>query len=1359
MKKLLVSVLVILMVFSAVTALAADAAKSPLAIDMVVIIDNSEQMMKADKDGLRFDAAAALISMCDAEYSRATYFMFDDHLRLYDPTASNYGFKVIGASDLALYDIKLPTDQNMRKDLIGTLTSKKIRDTKHDASGQAFGRALNAAVSLLSGSNNGNKKVIVMLTAKLNKKYKDFDDQKDEAAEAKAKAEKRGIEIYTVVVGEATDDGNVKKMATNGHYQKARKASDLPHVFNEFYADMVGSDAITATGTKKNDGSGEIRFEVPNASVSEVNIIVPISELDGDYSLSRPGKTSVYQYKGDDFATIKLVEPAAGEWVLSYQPKDQSTKFQVQYIFSYSVQVSAETEKQVYSKHEPVTVTAVYTEDGQTTKDMLLYKIGAKITLKKGDKTIVSQEKMATNASGGYTITFDDLAQYGAGTYTYTIDFEGDGLIRKQEALTFELVNDAPVLSDVKTSGDEYAVTIDIPNDASSYEVQASQAWDLSSFVMDPNGDAIAFAVVSNTAEADPIIEDGKLTIYTRKDKATVGDVTVSTVDSDGAEGPRLTFHVDVTNFEARYDTYTARFTKLDGVQKNESYTVEVSLYDAQGHTVTRDEQLPETIQIDLTDLSTGNSEPIALTRNGARWTGTMTTGDTETSYQLTGTIAVGQKSIQVETMEITIGNRAPVIAAGAKDEADWPVTINDPADAASYQEQTKDWDLSAIVEDPNGDAVVFSIAAATADVKAWIDGTTLHVQTRKDTPTQGDVVVRCEDNDGAAGPELTFHITVTSYEERYTAYTASFNSMEDVLKNGSYELTLVVRNGDGKIVTSDDRLPATIHAEIRDRSGAAHTVSLERSGSKWIGTLETDASAMTYTVTAHIPVGQVAIDAEPLTVEAGNRAPVLNKGQKQQQSWPVTINDPQVPDSYQAQKREWKLTDIVSDPDGDALTFRVVGKTADVDARVEGDGTLVVETKKNTPTEGDITVSCEDNDGTAGPELTFHIQVKDAGTAYQGYTARLTVDRNDKSSDLVVSLAVYDAAGIKDVDDINMPDELEARVTRGEDEQTITLTRGEDGVWTGKLTVNEVSGDYLVETSLPIGSEVTIVPEAMTLRTVNSAPVQGTALTADVPAEFKVDPFLIWSDATGTVTLDLNKYFSDPNDDPLTYAVTGGDGMVRLEGSTLTIDAVSGGAASASFTVTATDNEDASVTSEQVTFRIVSLKSQGIKIIIIAVAAIVVLLIVIQMLKPKYPKARFVATVDGMPYGNGQDLPSAGSMCKKPVPLNNYVSSMAQSACGGEIVAQLKKIVLKPAYGSVKVDAGKTAGVTVKVGTADKKGSLTTGGTVKVTLKDKTLILRLEASQKAKSGTDTKAKPAARPAAAQPKAERSSHT
>lgn len=65
----------------------AEKSQNPLALDMVVVIENSHRMNKSgseekqlDADGLRFDAASALISMCDTQFSRATYFLFSDKL-------------------------------------------------------------------------------------------------------------------------------------------------------------------------------------------------------------------------------------------------------------------------------------------------------------------------------------------------------------------------------------------------------------------------------------------------------------------------------------------------------------------------------------------------------------------------------------------------------------------------------------------------------------------------------------------------------------------------------------------------------------------------------------------------------------------------------------------------------------------------------------------------------------------------------------------------------------------------------------------------------------------------------------------------------------------------------------------------------------------------------------------------------------------------------------------------------------------------------------------------------------------------------------------------------------------------------
>ena len=225
----------------------ADEIKNPLAIDMVIVIDNNiymnhhqRQDNRLDPNGLRFDAAAALIGMCDAQYSRATYFMFSDDLYAYSERNTESHVQKINAEDIAFFNISLPDNRPQRQNLMNTLNSDNIRNGKGTRKGVEIGKALSAAVDVeIKNQDNGNRKVILLLSSG----SKDISDNSASLArEAKARAVENGIEIYTVALKESTNAKLLQDLATKPtNYQFVANVEDLIDVYRTFFADMIGS--------------------------------------------------------------------------------------------------------------------------------------------------------------------------------------------------------------------------------------------------------------------------------------------------------------------------------------------------------------------------------------------------------------------------------------------------------------------------------------------------------------------------------------------------------------------------------------------------------------------------------------------------------------------------------------------------------------------------------------------------------------------------------------------------------------------------------------------------------------------------------------------------------------------------------------------------------------------------------------------------------------------------------------------------------------------------------------------------------------------------------------------------------------
>ena len=1346
--RILLAVLATIIMISVAIAACAETAKNPLAIDMVIVIENSLRMnaansrdRKLDNQGLRFDAAAALIGMCDAKYSRANYFLFNNDLWVYSETATDNVMKV-SPNDIALFDISLPVHKPQRQSMMETLNGDRIRNGHGTRAGADIGKAFSAAVEVqMRELNNGNRKVILLLTSGNNNLS---NASLQQARDAKTIADENNIEVYAVALTDTSSTQLLQELVSKPeNYQFANSPEDLVDVYRNFFASMIGSNPMESRSVKVDDEHSQILLEIPNNSVAEVNIILPLQQVE-DLVLTDPsGKTitrtedNILVSKSRNFISYKLVSPESSTYRLSYSSAEEHN-IVVQYVFSYGVQVQAAANAQKVNKHEPVTITANYMMDGLPSTDSKLYKIPATLTLRKGNQVISSTTMETDNNS--YFLTFSDLEKYGAGVYTADIHFEGDGLKRDSETVTFELVNNPPELISSTAQGDKYEVTINIPKEKDSYEPEKNRKeWDLNTFVKDINGDSMTAAIVSNTTEADATVDGMKLLVTPKQDTATEGDIRVAVRDDDGGEGPELLFHIAVQNYESRYDTYTLRFDAVKPIQKKTTCELALRIYDANGREVKDDSQVPEEITAQVSESEVDRIQ-VKMTREGDCWKGSFPTGDHAAEYSAAAEVSIGQKIMKTQEFSVSTYNDAPVLKSASVGGDSYSVVINIPREADSYvpEKNRKSWDLNDFVKDLNEDELTSTIVSNSTEADASVDGLILTVVPRKDTATDGTVQVVVTDNDQAGSPQLSFRIHVDNFESRYDTYTARFDPVKHIEKNSSCDVALRMYDAAGNEIRQDDQVPDEIIASVAETGSQPEDLRLIRDGNVWKGTFQTGGQATDYTLGATIQVGQKTIVAEKMVISSENKAPSLKTGAKDRQSWNFTINEPSDKESYKVQQKSWNLEDIVEDLNGDKITFAVDEKetTAKVNASVNpADQTLTVNTILNTETDGDVVVTCQDNDGVAGPKLSFHITVTSNEEKYKLYKAELSTDGHGKSRDTVVTLAVYDEKGLLVTRDSNMPDEMEANYTLENVQEPLPMKRSEDGKWTGTFKTVDTEAEYVISAAVKISDVVSIAAPDLILRTSNTAPRVTRELNAAgiIPDTINIEPFLLWSNATGDIVIeDLNQYFADADGDQLKFSADTSNASEKVEatvsGSKLTIRGLAETSESVQFTVSATDNEKQTATGKPVTVTVKSLKKQGIITLAIIAAAIIVLLIIIQLIKPKYPSGAFEVSVNSVPFNAGSQLPKGG-MAKKSVALQAYAPTMAKSEYGPEIHTALAKVMLKPGFSkTVKVDATKANGINVRINGKDqRKGKLANNGKLMISKNDTNVVFELK--------------------------------
>ena len=966
-----------------------------MAIDMVIVIENSYRMQRKgqsghtglDTEGLRFDAAAALISMCDVEYSRATYFLFADDLYVYDGTIGRNGnTRSASADEFSLSDISFTKKQeNLRKSIMSDLTGKDIRTGYGTRNGSNLGAALEAAVDVqLQSKDNGNRKVILLLTGGSGKQSQESEDR---ARAARKTAEENGIEIYAVALKDNASTALLEELVSKSeNFQFANRPEDIVRVYRNIYATMIGSKVEDAESEKIEDKQYQINLPIPNKSVSEVNIVLDIKGV-SDLVLRDPNGNEITQSddntlinRSNNFEFIKLISPEDKTYKLVFTAKEEK-KYSIQYVFSYGVDVQTDVtaaemdaDKREISKHEPVTITAQYTENGfPKDNDTRLYEIPATVTLRKGDR-IIARDTTMEHDDKEYHLTFTDLEKEGAGEYTAAIHIEGDGMMRDSE-VTFKLRNDRPELISRSVNGKEYSAVINIPNDSDSYLPGThQQSYNLYDYVKDVNPgdrDTLKGIIIEKTADVDCDLEGMTLTITPRKNTAAEGEIRVVIEDKDQGRSPELVFPVKVENYEERYRSYTARFDDVGVLRKNDICRLTLKMYPENSSiAIQQDDMVPAVIKATVTANGVPLPEAVDLKKDsdGCSWSGEFPTGEKEAEYTVTASFMVGQIQIDAEPFNPSSKNRAPELKPGKSADNTWSVEINDPLKQETYEVQKYPIQLTDLVSDPENDEITFEIDQDKS--KALVDASinsekTLTITSRLNRPTEGDVVVTCEDNDHLAGPTLCFHISIISVEEKYNQYSAEL-SADGHGKNRDITVTLTVKDENGLLVTGDENLPKDVKASYLV-DDTPYPLNLTRGeDGKWTAILHTAETEKVYTVSAEVVISRnVKITATDYNLSTKNNPPYIVKELSASEKIPEVINI----EPFLFWNNETgditisELNDYFHDDDpGDTLTFTVnkQGLSDYAEAVVNGN-TLTISGLKEAPESISFTVTATD--------------------------------------------------------------------------------------------------------------------------------------------------------------------------------------------------------------------------------------------------------------------------------------------------------------------------------------------------------------------------------------------------------------
>lgn len=971
-KLFLLFILLMLMLGSLTSACAVEQKDtSRLALDLVIALDMSSSMAKNDKqsndmNGYRLDAAAIMLGLCDAEHSRAAIVPFAGTV-LEDNFYNTKHFN-------KLYEINIIKSSATRTSMIKELNDDEMRRRGNADTG--LGEALTRAVELLLEHPSNNHPVIVLMTdGKIDfSSNKATNARKIEASEkayeeACQLAMEHGIHIYTVgLKGHGFFDGELLEQTaqkTGGLYHEITKASDLPEVFNSLYANEVGSNVVDFPAEMRNnkDGTMAAVLKVPNRSMAEANILIPVGKKAGStVKLYKPNQNtpvtfdgqSIISYETKYFTLIKILKPQdVGEWRIEFQQDNVSiADVNIHVVFSYDVVPTFEFSNDKAEKQQEFNVMVKFREpNGENTLDENLYLGGiqANLELKDKDGNILVRSIPMNKTANGFSYTFvpaELVSNITSGKYYFTASMNGDGMDLLSTPGEMTVVN----LEPKKTNYAENPfadVTIHDPT-SDDYQKEFSKEIDLNTYVVDADKEILTFEIRNPQDLAfmeTSSIKDGRITLTTKN----MSGKTELIISASDPEQSTIEFSVPISVRNIRDEisnNYKLVFTVDEkDINKESEYHYTAKLMN--GQTWVKDSEwlnlvLNSNLRVRKT-YAEGKGSPkeekltIEIGEDGALHA-KYNTELHECTYEVTGEAKVGDIRIELETSEagFTLKNNPPILSGkGSNPFAN--ISIHDPTTANYSEEYENTIDLSEYIYEPDGENIEYDarvIAGQDIVEIVHLDKNNGQLQLKTMNRTgEATLQITAIDEEGASVvwelPVSIMNVAASIGDDWYV----ETNWPEAMDKGQEYQCEAKVVFKD-KITKGD---AATI-AGLLDMSGVQMKVYVENSEEfeliplTWVVNEKGDgqsASFLTkditcvYEITGQAQIKDIHVDVHNEPIKVGNIAPkVLDNAVGELQK--TFLIEPLLWERANEDKYVLKLDSLFEDTPGDKLEYTV---------------------------------------------------------------------------------------------------------------------------------------------------------------------------------------------------------------------------------------------------------------------------------------------------------------------------------------------------------------------------------------------------------------------------------------------------
>ena len=504
--------------------------------------------------------------------------------------------------------------------------------------------------------------------------------------------------------------------------------------------------------------------------------------------------------------------------------------------------------------------------------------------------------------------------------------------------------------------------------------------------------------------------------------------------------------------------------------------------------------------------------------------------GVAEGSAEITVTANDGNGGMVSDAFDVTVSgaaNNAPTVATPIADQM---VNVGASVEV----------DVATNFSDADNDDLTFTaMSSATGMATVAVNGSELLITGV--AVGSADITVTADDGNGGMASD-TFAVTVSEMPNVAPEVATPIADVHIATATGADTVVDVAANFSD--ANGDDLTYAVTHGAT-----ATDTVTVAISGSELLFTSVLAGTAQ-FIVTATDP-GMLSV-ADTFVVSAGNRSPMLD----------AAIGDQHIASVGGVITMD--LANNFSDPDDDALTYTTASSEASVTATITGSSTLVLTGASAGVSEVTVTATDADGSNTAVTD-TFNVAVGNRAPMLADSIA----DQHIPAANQFIRVDVADNFSDADGDDLVFSAESATPGTA-----TVTVTGSVlriVGVEAGTATISSSEITVTATDTAGAGDADDLTATDVFVVIVGNRPPE----VADTIANQTL--------VAGTsINVDVAANFTDPDGDDLTITATSssaGDASVSVSGTVLTI--IGSNATTVQITVTATDEDGATVTDE----------------------------------------------------------------------------------------------------------------------------------------------------------------------------------